>query len=79
MSLDRNTTYAILFQFHKVRLKASSLVFSSVRTEFQFHKVRLKAIICYVCRDTTKFQFHKVRLKVYADALCPSGFEVSIP
>ena len=36
--------YAVLFQFHKVRLKELKKIANCVITQFQFHKVRLKVL-----------------------------------
>ena len=54
----------LLFQFHKVRLKANKAQLQLLKNPlFQFHKVRLKVLSARKKDIRNKFQFHKVRLK----------------
>ena len=70
-----------MFQFHKVRLKASWRARSNSSFLFQFHKVRLKADAGFGSNSSaTPFQFHKVRLKVLkGNRKSAGGYKVSIP
>ena len=71
----------MIFQFHKVRLKAfrgQEPLF--VPRQFQFHKVRLKGYYEYsVPVDHITFQFHKVRLKDMLSSLFLMIMPISIP
>ena len=69
----RDPDYDYKFQFHKVRLKASSEDSNPIVSEFQFHKVRLKALKWLYEIVQFEFQFHKVRLKDMETINCISN------